>query len=265
MGITKLRGNTQIQQGTVDRDLLQSDFLEGSNLNLTNGANNATITGLAAGVNANDAVNVSQLNAATGALTGALTFRGDLAAPADITAAATGNTYIDAATGYQVGDYFVITSDGNLTLSDGTIAVNTGDTFLVKNDVPVNANIALADVFKIDNTQASDVLVEGDIIDNLSSTSTTNPLSANQGSVLDGRIQSIEDRGIPVYNEAPTVTAASPTVTLANTPLANTERVHLNGLRLCEGAGNDYTISGAVITFDRALAATEVVVVDYQR
>lgn len=45
------------------------------------------------------------------------------------------------------------------------------------------------------------------------------------------------------------VNGSNPTFTLANTPTAGTEEVFLNGLMQEPGAGNDYTISAAVITF----------------
>lgn len=265
MGVTKIRGNQQIKDGTLDRAKLQSDFLEGSDLNLTNGANDATITGLAAGVNPNDAVNKSQLDAISGAITGGLSLRDDLGAPADLTGTATGNAYIDANNGYLKGDYFIVTTAGLLTTSDGTVPVEIGDTVIVKNDVASNAAVTNADIFVVDNSQASDVLTEGDVVDSLASTSAIAPLSANQGNVLDGRITTLENRGIPVWSEAPAVTNGVATVTLANAALAGTERVYLNGLRQCEGVGNDYTISGTTITFDAALQSGDVVVVDYNR
>ena len=67
-----------------------------------------------------------------------------------------------------------------------------------------------------------------------------------------------------VFNELPSVTGGSTDVTLANTPLANTERVFRNGVRMAPGAGNDYTISGNTITFATALDATDIVLVDYK-
>ncbi len=42
------------------------------------------------------------------------------------------------------------------------------------------------------------------------------------------------------------------TFTLANTPVTGTEHVYLNGVLQDEGALNDYTISGAVITMNDA-------------
>lgn len=45
------------------------------------------------------------------------------------------------------------------------------------------------------------------------------------------------------------VNGSNVTFTLANTPLAGTEEVYLNGLLQEPGAGNDYTISGGTITY----------------
>jgi len=56
-----LRGMTQIQDVSINRPKLQLDFLDGTNWNISNGNNNATITGLSAGTSANDAVNYQQL------------------------------------------------------------------------------------------------------------------------------------------------------------------------------------------------------------
>jgi len=54
-----------------------------------------------------------------------------------------------------------------------------------------------------------------------------------------------------VVRETPTgsVNGVNTSFTLANTPIAGTEQVFLNGLLQEPGAGNDYTISGATITY----------------
>ena len=44
------------------------------------------------------------------------------------------------------------------------------------------------------------------------------------------------------------VNGANTTFTLANTPVAGSQEVFLNGILLDPGAGNDYTISGLTIT-----------------
>ena len=90
-------------------------------------------------------------------------------------------------------------------------------------------------------------------------------MSANQGRVLDSRIVAIEAFGIPVNNEQPTVTPGDATVSLANTPVLNSEHVFLNGIRQCVGVGNDYTITGTTITFASARQANDNIVVDYHR
>lgn len=55
MAITQARGSNQIKDNSVTRAKLVADFLAGSDLNLTNGNNNATITGLVDPTNAQDA------------------------------------------------------------------------------------------------------------------------------------------------------------------------------------------------------------------
>lgn len=54
-----------------------------------------------------------------------------------------------------------------------------------------------------------------------------------------------------VVRETPTgtVNGTNATFTLAATPVAGTEHVYVNGILQNSGAGNDYTISGATITF----------------
>ena len=72
-----------------------------------------------------------------------------------------------------------------------------------------------------------------------------------------------------VFSEELTVTHNSPIVSaLANTPTAGTQRVYLNWIRQIEGATDDYTLTGAVITFTFNLKSAwgnvDVVVVDYK-
>ena len=71
-----------------------------------------------------------------------------------------------------------------------------------------------------------------------------------------------------VKGETPTVTNNVASVTLANTPIVGTLCVFLNGLRQNEGGSDDYTVSGAVVTFNFSLkdvpGNTDVVLVDYE-
>ena len=58
-----------------------------------------------------------------------------------------------------------------------------------------------------------------------------------------------------VAREAHNATADGQTsITLSNTPVTGTEMVFVNGILMEEGAGNDYTISGGVITFTFGLS-----------
>jgi hypothetical protein len=68
-----------------------------------------------------------------------------------------------------------------------------------------------------------------------------------------------------VTRETPsgTVNGSNVTFTLANTPTAGTEHVYLNGLLQEPGAGNDYTISGAAITYLTAPLANDKIRVSY--
>jgi len=69
-----------------------------------------------------------------------------------------------------------------------------------------------------------------------------------------------------IIREAPsgTINGSNVTFTLAGAPSpANTEQIFLNGLLQNVGAGNDYTISGATITFTSAPPTGSVILVNY--
>lgn len=84
-----------------------------------------------------------------GTLASALKYRGSLSAGSDITGTSTGNSYVDSGVDYKVGDYFKITSTGNITVSNGTIAVTLGDS-LVINSTVAHASIVIAGVDVLD-------------------------------------------------------------------------------------------------------------------
>jgi hypothetical protein len=70
-----------------------------------------------------------------------------------------------------------------------------------------------------------------------------------------------------VDKEAPsgTINGVNVTFTLANTPVSGSEHVYLNGILQDVGAGNDYTISGAVITYMSAPLTGEKLKVSYRK
>lgn len=61
------------------------------------------------------------------------------------------------------------------------------------------------------------------------------------------------------------INGANATFTLANTPTSGSEHVYLNGQLQESGAGNDYTISGAVITYLSAPLTGEKIRVSYRK
>jgi hypothetical protein len=70
-----------------------------------------------------------------------------------------------------------------------------------------------------------------------------------------------------VVRETPTgsINSSNVTFTLANTPVAGTEQVFLNGILQEPGAGNDYTIAGATITYLTAPATGDRLKVCYYK
>jgi len=125
--------------------------------------NLGTFTGSTIADNQTIKAAIQALETAVEGASAGLTYRGSLAAGSDITGNSTSNTYVDGSDGFYKGDFFKISSDGNITVSDGTIAVNTGDMLIVNKDVANDGSVVAADIDKIDNTEAADILREGDL------------------------------------------------------------------------------------------------------
>ena len=301
-GITQIDLERQSQDATLNRAKLKANFLEGSNLNLTDGNNNATLTGLANGVNPTDAVTKQQLDALV--VVGGMTYIGVIDA-----SDATGAT-LDGA---SKGDFYYVSVAGTL---DGK-AYSVGDHLIVNADITDFSVDGAGKIDIVDNTESLDILRDSDIVNDLTTGGASSVLSAQQGVVLKGLVDGLQTElddtqagaglntdgtytangaanyistavslkdadnkldaqikvntdaiaalGTEVWSEAPVVTDGVATVTLANTPLAGTERVYLNGMRQLVGGGNDYTIAGAVITFSSALKnPKDTVLVDYK-
>lgn len=74
----------------------------------------------------------------------------------------------------------------------------------------------------------------------------------------DGRLTAASNGTAPIVsssiirNETPsgTVNSSNTSFTLANTPIAGTVEVYLDGILMFPGSGNDYQISGTTITFE---------------
>lgn len=303
-GPTKIHGKRQIKDLSIDLGRLESDFLNGSSWDITGGNNDATITGLAAGISGDDAVNVDQLNAAiAAALVGAMEYKGTI----DVT---NPDAQLDGA---KKGEFFLVSVGGTL---DGK-AYSAGDHLVVNDDITDFDVDGAGKIDIIDNTESSDILRQGDIVNDLVTGGVNDVLSAQQGVVLKGFIDALQtelddtqtgaglgtdgsytaDGGAnyidtatslfnadqlldaqvkanadaiasvtsEVFGELPAVTDGVAAVApLANAPIAATVRVYLNGLRQVAGGGNDYTLSGSTITFNAPLETGDCVVVDYR-
>lgn len=257
-GLTQIDGSRQIENTTITKAKIVADFLDGGNLNLTDSNNNATITGLAAGALANDAVNYAQLNSAiAAALVGSMNYIGT------IDASVAAGTALDGA---SKGDFFLVSTAGTL---DG-IVFNIGDHLVVNVDITDFSVDGAGKIDIVDNTESSDILRSGDIIDNLTTGGTGDVLSAQQGVVLKGLIDDVQaDFDERVFGEAPTVTHNSAVLpAVANIPInPGTARVYLNGLRQFVGGANDYTINETtgVVTFTFNLKdPKDTVLIDYE-
>lgn len=69
--------------------------------------------------------------------------------------------------------------------------------------------------------------------------------------------------GTPVWGENLTSQGPGTVYTLAHTPVSGTVRVFKGGAYQQAGAGGDYTLSGATITFNTATQDSEVILADY--
>jgi len=91
-------------------------------------------------------------------------------------------------------------------------------------------------------------------------------LTATNGVLsVDAITNNIVESDILFENESANCNGSNVEFTLAETPLANSVQVFLNGLLQEEGSGNDYTISGTTITFATAPADDDLLLIHYIR
>lgn len=274
MALTKIDGLRQIQDETIKRQLLKLDFLEGSNLDLTAGNNNATLSGLAAGSLNNDAVNKGQMDAAiSAAITGGMTYKGQLDA-SDATGAALDSGkqgdfwYISVAgtldgISYAVGDHLVVNADITDFDVDGSGKIDKIDNVNVQSELDTTQTGA---GLNADGTYTPDGTA--DYISTATSLKNADSLLDDQIKVNADAISALQtDRSERVFGEVYAPVVNSTSYTTANFPIAaGTLRVYINGMRANAG-GNDYSVVEAtgVITFvDTLKANKDVVIVDYE-
>jgi len=81
----------------------------------------------------------------------------------------------------------------------------------------------------------------------------------------DGSLVTLTVGSASAWGETPSgaINGVNTTFTLANSPVGGTLRLHQNGLRLREGASNDYTLSGNTITMNVAPTTGDWLLADY--
>jgi hypothetical protein len=113
------------------------------------------------------------------------------------------------------------------------------------------------------NTSAIDLFDSGVLESDLSVT----PGIKINGDPIEYYADAIDKRHQTVANELPTgfINDSNVTFVLANTPIVGTVQVYLNGIYQEPGAGKDYTISGATITFAAAPNTGDILLVNYDK
>jgi len=164
----------------------------------------------------------------------------------------------------------VVAADASLVVNADDMAVQVGNTNgtsleTTSTGVELTSTVTGDRTFSSDNfTVSSNTKAEigapadGAVLTNQPSGSVDLAISTTK--YVDDALSAVTE----VFNELPTVTDGSADVTLANTPIAGTERVYLNGARMAPGGKADFTISGSTITFNYNLAAGDRVLVDYK-
>lgn len=245
-----IRGSTQIKSLSVDLGRLVANFLNGSDWDITDGANNATIKGLRDATAADEPATKGQLDALEASLVGGLQYKGafDATTPSpDLAAVAS-----------QKGDFYKVSVAGTYL----SIELAVGDMIIINKDVAIGAIVA-GDIDKIENTEAPDILRESELVDDLLTNDALAPLAASQGVVIKASLDDLYSKvHTKVFGEIKTVTHNVATVNaLVNTPVADQVAVYLNGVREFDFTYNSGT---KVITFGEALKTGDHVAVDYE-
>jgi hypothetical protein len=162
----------------------------------------------------------------------------------------------------QVGNSTSYTAGSGLILTGNEFSVDfgtTGGTACEGNDsrlsdarTPVGTSLTEAHIFVGDDTNVvASVAVSGVIAMNaLGVTSFAGDVTVSGDFVIGEDLSGDVDGSETAF-------------VVANSPVANSVAVYLNGQRQRAGGGNDYTISGSTITMASAPAAGEILTVDY--
>ena len=149
MAVTQVRWSNQIKDVSVTRAKLVADFLNGSDLDITNGANNAVITGLWAPTNAHDAVNKEYVDG----LAQGLNVKDSVIAMSDTDVALSNTTTID---GVAMADGDRVLLTGQTTASENGIWIVRSGAWERPTDFDTGDAVASAFLFVEEGTSYAD-------------------------------------------------------------------------------------------------------------
>lgn len=142
-----------------------------------------------------------------------------------------------------------IVAGNGLTRSGQTLNVVAGDGSIVANADEIHVGVSGSGA--ITGGGALAVAVDGSTIEINSNALRVKPGGIGETQLGAGVYQKVANI---IVRETPSgsVNGSNVTFTLANTPIAGSEQVFLNGILQEPGSGNDYTISGGMITYQTA-------------
>lgn len=152
----------------------------------------------------------------------------------------------------------MITAGAGLTKTGNTLDVVAADTSITVNADSIqvhlgDASLEVSSGLRVTHGSGGQVYLA-----NASGVCTATTLSGDVSSVSNAGAVTLATAVMKTSNfvvrETPsgTVNGSNVTFTLANTPVSGTESVYLNGILQDAGAGNDYQISSATLTFNSA-------------
>lgn len=150
----------------------------------------------------------------------------------------------------------VVSGNGGIVVNANNITLTAADASLTINSSGIKQTPGTAG--QVSLTNGSGVVTPTTLSGDVSSVSATGSVTLASGVTKMANI---------ITRETPSgaVNGSNTAFTLANTPLAGTEEVYLNGLLQEPGAGNDYTISGATITYLTAPITGDRIRVSYRK
>ena len=169
----------------------------------------------------------------------------------------------------QVAGGSLYVAGAGLTLSGSTFNVVAADTSLTVNADSVQVRLADASLEVSSGLRVKAGTAGQVYIANGSGVLTPTTLSGDITAVSSSGAVTVASTLFRTANfvvrETPSglVNGSNVTYTLANTPVTGTEQLYLNGIQQEPGAGNDYTISAAVITFLSAPVTGDKIRVSY--